>query len=101
MQKRLSVETSPTWLANANSLLMIDTAVIILETNDIVLAEIVATLHFNHHQVYDSRVHQAVLMASTNKGGLIGVQHQLLLVVDDLCHPADDNPVLASVVMHL
>ena len=94
-------ETPPTKLMATKTLLLIDAPVFILETDDIVLTEIVTALHFDQHQIDNTRVHQTVLMTRTDKGGLVGIQHQFLLVVDHHCHPADNNPVLASVVMHL
>src|SRR5450830_210955 len=71
------------------------------ETHDVVFAEVLAALYFDHHQVDHPRVDQPVLFARLDKGRLIGVEHELVVAVGDLRHAADHDPVFAAMVVHL
>ena len=70
-------------LASGSVSLLIDATVVVFETNDVVLAQIVTALHFDQHQINHTRVFQAVFVTCANEGRFIGMEHQLFLIVDD------------------
>lgn len=80
---------------------ILDPAVHVLKTHDVVLAQVLAALHFDHHEIENARIFQAMHVAGGDVGGLVGPHEQLHVAVDHFSHAADNNPVLAAMVVHL
>ena len=73
----------------------------VLETHDVVLAEVGARLHLDDLQRHPARVGQPVHLSQRDVGRLVLAQHQHLVAVGDLGGAGDDDPVLGAVVVHL
>lgn len=71
------------------------------EADDVVFAQVLAALDFDHHEVDDAGVVQAVLVPGRDVGGLVGVQHGFFVAVLHNGGAADHDPVFAAVVVHL
>jgi len=76
-------------------------AIHVFEANDVILAEIGATLYFDHDQIEFPRILETMFVTSRNVGGLVGAHEQLPITIDNLGGARYDNPVLAAVMMHL
>ena len=55
----------------------LDTTVNILEANDVILTQVLAALNFNHHQIDDTGIFKAMLMACRNVRRFIGRNKQI------------------------
>jgi len=88
-------------MTTINNLSTTRTTVNIVETNDIIFANVVSTLYFNQNQINDAGIFQTMLVAGGDEGGLIGIEHKLATFIDYISHAADDDPVLATMMMHL
>lgn len=76
---------------------MSNAPIVIFKAHDIILAQIAATLNFNHDQAKQTGVFQAVLVAGGDVSGLVGADKKFALAVDDLGHAVDHDPVFAAV----
>src|SRR5258706_6570321 len=76
-------------------------AVMVLEADDVVFAEIAAGLHLDDMQRDLARVLQAVRRAKRDIGRLVLGQHQLLVAAHDLCAGLADHPMLGATMVHL
>lgn len=83
------------------SALTVSTPIDILEAYNIVFSQIIAALDLDHDQINDPWVFQAMLVPGRNKGGLVSVEHELAIVVENAGHAGYHDPVLAAVMMHL
>src|SRR5689334_1203202 len=77
------------------------TPVLVLQPNDVVLAEVVAGLDLDDDELLGRRILEAMLVARGNEGGLVGAHHELALAVHDLRRAGDHDPVLAAVMVEL
>src|SRR5690606_19450891 len=73
----------------------------VVEADDIIFAEIGATLNLNDFQVHLAGVFQAMGGAQRDKGGLVFSQQQGFFATGDLGGAAHHDPVLGAVVVHL
>ena len=78
-----------------------NSSIAILKANNVVLAEVLAALHLDHHQVDDPGVFKPMPVAGGNVGGLIGGDEEFVFAIDHLGHAADDDPVFAAMMVHL
>src|SRR5690606_21997726 len=77
-------------------------AVLIVQSNDIVFAEIFAALHFNQDQIDQSRVAQTMPVPGRYECGLVGIhQTGCIRAIQYLGHALDHDPVFTAVVVHL
>ena len=76
-------------------------AILVFESHDVILAEVVAGLDFDHHAVDNTGIGQAVLRAGGDVGGLVGAHEYLLLAIDHPGHAGNHDPVFAAMVVHL
>src|SRR5687768_15234820 len=75
--------------------------ILIVEAQDVVLADVVAGLDLDHHAVDGAWIGQAVHRSGADVGGLVRTHEDLLLVAQHLGHSGNDDPMLAAMVMHL
>lgn len=76
-------------------------AVLVVKPDDVVFAQILAALDFDHHEVNDAGVKKPVVVPGRDVGGLVGVQQGFLVTVLHDGSAADHDPVFAAVVVHL
>lgn len=76
-------------------------SVLVLETHNIVLAQVGAGLHFNQFKLDDTRILQGMNLADGDVGGLVFRDQIGLVAIGHLSSAADHYPVLGAVVMHL
>src|SRR6185312_14677685 len=62
------------------------TSVNVFEPNDVVFAQIIAALHFDHHELDHARIFEAMFVTRRNIGRLVGRHEEVPLTVDDLGH---------------
>src|SRR6185503_3971716 len=74
---------------------------IILETNDVVFAEITTALDFDKNQIFLTRIFDAVSGADGNVDGFTGAYSDLAAVECDLRCAGDYDPVFGSLRMFL
>src|SRR5207245_4497001 len=75
--------------------------VVVLQPHDVVLADVIAGLHLDHHAVDGAGIREAMRRADLDVGRLVRPQKSLLLGIDDLRRAGDHDPVLAAVVVQL
>src|SRR5579872_2739310 len=77
------------------------TAVTIIESHDVILAEVGARLHLDDVQRNHPRILDAVLHADRNVGRLVLLQEENLVAAGDTRRAGNHDPVLGTVMMHL
>jgi hypothetical protein len=75
--------------------------IVILESNDVILPQILAILNLDQNKWDDSGVFQAVACALGHISGLIGMQDIFVITTDNPSSARNDNPVFAPMVVHL
>src|SRR3546814_3663116 len=73
----------------------------ILEAHDVVLAQVIARLHFDQFEWAIADVFQTMLHPDRDVRGLVGTQHQQVLATGDAGAAIDHHPMLGAVMMQL
>jgi hypothetical protein len=75
---------------------LIRSLVVILQTDNIVFAEIITELHLNDRHRFLAAVSQTVISLRWNVDVLAAAKLQFLFAADDISDACDHNPVLAA-----
>jgi hypothetical protein len=99
--QRVSRGSSPAGQTSRFIGLDLDALVIVIETDDIVLAQVFAALDLDDHQRDLAGILQAVVLADGDEGRLVDVDHLLLVTAGHQGGAGNDDPVLTAVVVLL
>ena len=75
--------------------------VVVIETDDVILTQILATLDLDDHQRDFAGIFQAVVLADGDKGGLVDIDHLLLVTAGHQRGAGHHDPVFAAMVVLL
>ena len=73
----------------------------IFNSDDVILTQIPTRLHFDNFQRNCARVCESVNFPRSDVGGLVFVQRELFIAIDDSSIAFHHNPVLCSVLVLL
>jgi hypothetical protein len=81
--------------------LYVASIVVVIKTDDIVLAQILTALNLYDHQRDFSGILQPVVLANGDKGGLVDIDHLLQVSAGHQSGTGHNNPVFAAMMMLL
>ena len=76
-------------------------AVFVFKADDVIFAQVLAGLHFDHDAALFAGVVEPVFLAGGDVGALVGVDGDVMFAVRDVGRAGDDDPVFAAVAVHL
>src|SRR5689334_14865736 len=80
---------------------MRNATVFVVEAHDVVFAQVIPALHFDHYQRLVARIFQPVACLDRDEGRLVDQKRINAIAVGDARFPADDHPVFTAPVVKL